>query len=172
MKLEYLSTLDEAVETKILWLKDLNTVNKWRLWGVFYWLGITTLFVALAPGPVEIKIGIGFVLGGLTCGNLVFNAEKLLRRKIRKIILKKTKTFEPAPAVVTLSGSTLDFSSRGVTVEFNLKEIISLQNTQKGLIVNFEKGKLLYLPNAAFTDTDEKDTWVNAINSEHSKHND
>ena len=164
MKLEYLSTLDETIDTQMLWLRDLNTVTKWRLWGAFYWFVIVALVFGFATGPTINKIVIGIVFGGLLGGNLVFNAENVLRKKLKKIILKKAGTFEPAPAIVTLFDSQIEFSSRGTTTEFNLNKIKSVENIKSGLVLNFYEGKLLYLPNNAFNDNNQKEIWLNTIN--------
>lgn len=164
MKLEYLSTLDEVIETQMLWLRDLKTVTKWRLWGVFYWFVIAALFFGFATGQTINKIVFGTVFGGLLSGNLVFNAENVLRRKLKKILLKKAGTFEPAPATVIFSGSQIEFSSRGTTTVFNLNKIKSFENIRNGLVLNSREGNLLYLPNNAFNDNNERVTWLNAIN--------
>lgn len=163
MKLEYQSTLDDVIETQMLWLRDIKTVAKWRIWGGFYWILIATLIFTFATGPTINRLLIGVFLGGLVGGNLVFNAENALKRKMKKLILKKEGTFEPATAVVTVSGSIIEFSSRGTTVEFNLQDIESLENEKSGLVVNFKKGRILYIPSYAFNGDDEKDMWLKEL---------
>lgn len=163
MKLEYLSTLDETIETQILWLRGVNTIVKWRLWGVFYWIVIASLFYTFSSGPALNKILGGLAIGGLVGGNLVFNAENSLKRKIRKLILKKTGVFDPAPAIVTLLGNKLEFSSRDSTITFDLKKIKSVEHKKGGLVLDFQEGKLLYLPQNAFNEINEKEKWLSAI---------
>ena len=149
----------------MLWLRDVNTVTKWRLWGVFFWVVIAASTFIFATGPAINKLLIGCVFGGLVGGNLVFNAENAIKNKMKKIILKKEGTFEPAPAVVTMSDSVVEFSSRGTTVEFNRTDIESVEDSKSGLVVNFKKGRLLYIPSYAFDGDHEKKVWLSELES-------
>ncbi|EKF73444.1 hypothetical protein A11A3_13865 [Alcanivorax hongdengensis A-11-3] len=163
MKLKYLSTLEEAVETQILWLRDLNTVAKWRLWGAFYWALVAALVYAFATGPTINKLAIGLVLGSFLGGNLVFNAEGALRKKLKKIILKKSGEFEPSQVTVILSDSSIEYSARGITLEFDRSKLTSVVSSEIGLVATFNDGNLLYIPELALSNEDDKEGWFVAI---------
>lgn len=160
-----MTTIDEIVETQLLWLRGTNIFSKWIAWGVFLWVLIVFLITYFGDGPVVNKIFVGILLGGFIGGNVIFNYKSIIRKRIKRVLIKKLGFDEPFPATVIMENDKIEYSSNCSTTSFRLSDLECFEELSDGLALNFKKGGLLYISNAAFCSESEQSEWKDMLHT-------
>ena len=159
MKIEYKATIDEIVTTQMLWLRDTHTLEKCVAWGVFYWLGTVLAVVYFGNGPLFNKLLIGFLVGGVIGGRMIFNPKSIIRKRLRKVIVKKLGSDNPVPSSLLLTEDKLEYSTNNSVIGMQLKSLSKVEEVEDGLFLDFTKGNVNYIPYYAFQNSAEKEKW-------------
>ena len=141
MKIEYKITLDEVVETQLLWLRDTDIFKQWVIWGMFYWLLAISLVVYFAEGHLPIKLFFGFILGAFIGGPIIFNRKALIRKKLHKFIVKKYGHDNFGMACVSIDDENIVYANEDVTSSYKLNSLKDIEDTEKGILMIFSKKK-------------------------------
>ena len=165
MKIEYSVTLDEIVETQLYWLRGSGVYEKWIIWGCSYWVLITLIIVYLGNGNIFIKFLVGAIFGALVGGPIIFRRKELIAKRLRKTLVKKLGEENNIHATVEIDGENIIYESEDTVFKYALKNLKSAEIVENGLLLDFDKGKLIFLPNKAFESKEQLECWVNEIES-------
>lgn len=163
MKIEYITTIDEIIDTQLLWLRGTNIYAQWIAWGIFFWVLIIFLIAYFSTGPLINKLFAGLLLGGFVGGSLIFNHKSMIRKKLKKVLVKKLGSEEPIPAKIILANDKIEYSSNYSSTSFMLEGLEKIEELSNGLVLNFSKGGLFYIPNTAFGSQVEQKKWKEAL---------
>jgi hypothetical protein len=167
MRIEYEVTLDELATTNTLWLKGTGTFEKWRAWGVLYWLLAMAVIVYLGEGMLIGKILVGFILGGFLAYRMVFHPEILIKKKIKKTLKSKLKDSLPIPASIEILENKITYKTEDSTVEQKLDAIESIENEEEGILLTFSNKTIIYIPFVAFKNNEIRQQWECRLNESH-----
>lgn len=159
MKIEYEVTLEEMTITNYLWIKGAGALDKWRAYGVLYWLIGMGAIVYLIDGSWTLKVIVGFILGGVLGGRMVFQPEVLIKNRIRKAIKQKLQDNLPVNATVELSAEEISFQTESSTVIQKLAALCTLENEEDGIVLTFSNKEIMYIPTYAFANEEEQEQW-------------
>ena len=159
MRIEYNVTLDELATTNTLWLRGTGTFEKWKAWGIFYWLLTIGGVVYFGEGLLIGKVLIGFILGGALAYRMVFHPEILIKRKIKKTLKSKLENTIPILASIEILDNKIIYKTEDSTIEQNLDYIESIDNEKEGLLLTFSNKTIIYIPYTAFENSDIREQW-------------
>lgn len=164
MKIEYEVTVDEMIETQLLWLRGTNVFKKWIAWGVFYWLLVVALITYFAEGDTIVKLAVGFIFGAFLGGPIILNHKSLIGKRIRKLLLKKLGNEQLGLARVCINNERVEYASNDTVISYNLSALVKVEEIDKGLLLDFSKGQIIYLPKAAFDTEEVLSQWKSKLN--------
>ena len=163
MRIEYDTTIDEMVTTQMLCLRGSSSFSKCRNWGLFYWAGITFLVIYFGSGPVISKALVGLLFGALIGGRMTLDPKSIARNRIRKVLMRKLGSQTSFPSSIQLTDDEIEYSANHSTISFQLNDLSTVEEINNGLLLDFTRSNIQYIPDSAFKSNVEKIEWKRSL---------
>ncbi len=160
MKIEYESTIDEAVEAQFRLLKKSKVAKKWRLQG-FIWAPI--LFFGFYFGiPDEKNIKLLFASIASIAFIIIYLSiyEKTIQKTIRKVIVEQIGNDEPVQSEYEFNQDALIFRKLGTEIRFIWDSVQEIIENDEDIEFKIAKGGIAVIPNRIFNSKDQKEEWL------------
>lgn len=164
MKIEYQTTIEEMVTTQMHLLRGTKIfANEVATFGVL-WVLFAVLIVYFGVGSLVTKLLVAFLLGGFMFGIPMRDTKTRVRKRLKKFIVKKMGSDKPFPASFHLFDEKIEYSSDHISIAFLLKDLTKVEDVEYGIFLDFIKGSVIYIPDAAFTNDTERTLWKDKLN--------
>jgi len=164
MKIQYMSTLDDAVAVQMKLAMSLKTTQRNKLIGL---LGAPLFFgfVYLSESDKEIwvRIGISLFIACVYIGLYLIFYKHSYRNYIKKVLIETRGTEEDIPAEYELTDNQLIYKENGYSVAFDLNSIVSIEKNDKSIIIQFKNKGIALFVNRIFKDDNQKHEWLRHI---------
>jgi hypothetical protein len=163
MKIEYKSTIDDAVEPHMRLALSSRIVRKWMLYGLIWVPVIFFGFLFFLPDRAIVRIICG------SGASLVFIIFWLMRYKkhyanrIRKYVVEQSGTDKSIKCEYELTNEYLIFRKMGAETRFNWDIVKELKENVHDIEIRMEPSGIAIIPHRIFKDQIQREEWINFV---------
>lgn len=160
MKIQFQSTIDEAVECKLRQFKKVFTPQKFLLEVLLTVPILSFLVYYIIPDTVQVKLIYALIIAVAYISLFWFPPKSYLRKRLRKILIRKFGTDQPMPCEYECTDTALIFRGQNTEVQFNWDGVSNLSENQDDFSIFSKKAGLAILYDKYFESPDEKEQWL------------
>lgn len=160
LKIQYESTIDEAVDVQMRLLRTSKTAKKWKMQGLIW---APLLFIGFYLGiPDEQNIKLIFAsLTSIIFVIIYFGSYKnTMRRRSKKLVIEQLGTDKPVPSEYEFNEEGLIFRQMGTEIKFNWNSVKEINENDKDIEFIIGRGRIAIIRNRIFTTVDQKEEWL------------
>jgi hypothetical protein len=163
MKIQYESTIDEAVDTQIRLLKTSSVAKRWKLQGLIWAPILFFVFYFGIPDEKIVKLVFGFFTGIIFVIIYFATYKKTIKKRTRKFLVEQLGTEEPISSEYEFTDENLIFRKLGTEIRFEWDKVEKLIENKNDIEVRIYKGGIAVIPNRIFSGTEQRDELLNFI---------
>lgn len=160
MKIQFESTIDEAVDVNLRGIKLLRTARRSFWEGLICALVLFAGFFFFLPDTLLVKLIFAVMAGVLFIVLYLFSYKKILKSRIKKLLIEQFGTDKPVPCEYEFDDEGLVFRRLGTTIKFQWNKATEINENAREVEIIFGKSGISVLPNRIFKDEREKDEWL------------
>ena len=160
MKIQYNSTIDEAIEEQWRLLKLSRTARKmkWeRLWAVPIVFFVLYLVI---PDEISVKLIFAATFSVIFAVLDLSTYKKNVRRRIRKLIIENLGTDKPVPSEYEFDERGLIFRRLGTEIKFQWSTVTKINEDNKDIEFIIGNRNIAIIPKRIFDNEQQKNEWL------------
>ncbi len=165
MKIQYESTIDEAVDSQIRLLKSSGVAKRLKLQGLIWAPLLFTGFYLGIPDEKNVKLFFAFFVSILFILVYFATYKKSTNKRIRKFLIEQLGTEDPVSSEYEFTEEHLIFRKLGTEIRFEWNSVEKLIENENDIEIRISKGGIAVIPNRIFSEIEPKDKWLNFIKS-------
>ena len=160
MKIQYESTIEEAVEAQFRLLKTSKVAKKWMLQGLIWAPLLFFGFYFGIPDEKNIKLIFASIAGIVFIIIYLSNYEKNIQKRIRKVLVEQIGHDEPVQSEYEFSQDALIFRKLGTEIRFVWDSVQEIVENDEDIEFKIAKGGIAVIPKRIFTSIEQKEEWL------------
>ena len=161
MKIQYKSTIDEAVDTQIRLLNTSDVAKSWKLKG-FIWAPILFFgFYFGIPDEQNIKLIFASIVSIVFIIIYIPIYKNTVKKRIRKLIVEQLGTDKPVQCEYEFSEESIIFRRIGTEIRFKWDNVQKIIENDKDIEFRISNGGIAVIPNRIFSSAEQKVEWLN-----------
>ena len=163
MKIQYKSTIDEAVDAQMRLLKTSGVAKRWKLQGLFWTPILFFGFYFGIPDEKNVKLIFAFFVSITFIVIYFATYKKSLKKKIRKFLIEQLGTEEPVHSEYEFTEGNLIFRKLGNEIRFKWDKVEKIIENENDIEVRIANGGIAVIPNRIFSEAEQRNEWLNFI---------
>lgn len=163
MKIQYRSTIDEAVDSQIRLLKTSGVARQWWIKG-FLWVPILFFgFYFGIPDEGSVKIASGCFASIIFIILYLATHRKTIAKRLRKFTIEQLGTKEPVQSEYEFREDVLIFRKLGTEIRFRWENVQKVIENDKDVELRIAEGGIAVIPYRIFKNSEQKEKWIEFI---------
>lgn len=159
LKIQFESTVEEAVEAQFRLIKQSANLRKMKYAGLVFAPVMFVMFYWL-PLPDRLNIWGAVIAPILFIVFSLKNYDKNLRKRLRKLIVEKQGHDLPTSAEYELNDQGISFQKLGNTIAFAWHTVEQINVSESDIEFRIKHGGIAVIPCRIFNSEEEKNQWL------------
>ena len=156
MKIQYESTIEEAVYSQMRLLEVSKVLRKWKWQGLLAAPILGALFYTFIPSDQGTKMMFAFFIPIIFLLQYPFTFKSNIRRKVRRALIKQLGTDDPIPCEYEVTDEGIIFKKQGTEIKFPWSKLTAINNTKEYIELIFENVGISLIPKHALQEVQVK----------------